>query len=61
MYIGECYEREFVWNHLLISLREILYYAESKDKDYFISGFQKRFRYKFDEKEIQNLIAHIAK
>lgn len=61
MYIGECYEREFVWNHLLISLREILYYAESKDKDHFISGFQKRFRYKFDEKEIQNLFAHIAK
>ena len=60
MYIGECYEREFVWNHLLISLREILYYTESKDKDYFIAGFQRRFRYKFDEKKIQILFAHIA-
>lgn len=61
MYIGECYEREFVWNHLLISLREILYYAESKDINHFIAGFQKRFRYKFDENKIQNLFANLAK
>lgn len=61
MYIGECYEREFVWNHLLISLREVLYFADSKDKNHFITGFQKRYKYKFDEKTVQAVFAHISK
>lgn len=61
MYIGECYEREFVWNHLLISLREVLYFADSKDKNHFITGFQKRYKYQFDEKKVQTLFAHISK
>lgn len=61
MYIGECYEREFVWNHLLISLREILYFADSKDKNHFITGFQKRYKYKFNEKTVQAVFAHISK
>lgn len=61
MYIGECYEREFVWNHLLISLREVLYFADSKDKNHFITGFQKRYKFKFDKKTVQAVFAHISK
>lgn len=61
MYIGECYEREFVWNHLLISLREVLYFADCKDKNHFIAGFQKRYKYQFDEKKVRTLFAHISK
>lgn len=61
MYIGECYEREFVWNHLLISLREVLYFADCKDKNHFIADFQKRYKYQFDEKKGRTLFAHISK
>ena len=61
MYIGECYEREFVWNHLLIVLREVLYYMQSKDKRAFINGFQQRYKYKFDESRISFLFSHIEK
>lgn len=61
MYIGECYEREFVWNHLLISLREVLYFADCKDKNHFIADFQKRYKYQFDEKKVRTLFAHISK
>lgn len=61
MYIGECYEREFVWNHLLISLREVLYYADTNDKAHFIAGFQKRYKYRFDEKIVTNIFAHLSK
>ena len=59
MYIGECYEREFVWNHLLIVLREILYYMQSKEKRVFMTYFQKRYKYKFDETQILSLFSHI--
>lgn len=61
MYIGECYEREFVWNHILIVLREVLYYMQSKDKLAFINGFQQRYKYKFDESRISYLFSHIEK
>ena len=61
MYIGECYEREFVWNHLLIVLREVLYYMQSKDKRAFINDFQQRYKYKFDESRISFLFSHIEK
>lgn len=61
MYIGECYEREFVWNHLLIVLREVLYYMQSKDKRAFINDFQQRYKYKFDESRISYLFSHIEK
>lgn len=61
MYIGECYEREFVWNHILIVLREVLYYIQSKDKLAFINGFQQRYKYKFDESRISYLFSHIEK
>ena len=59
MYIGECYECEFVWNHLLIVLREILYYTQSKDKRVFMKDFQQRYKYKFDETQISSMFAHI--
>lgn len=61
MYIGECYEREFVWNHLLISLREVLYFADCKDKKHFIAGFQKRYKNMFDEKTVSDVFAHISR
>lgn len=61
MYIGECYEREFVWNHILIVLREVLYYMQSKDKLAFINGFQQRYKYKFNESRISYLFSHIEK
>lgn len=59
MYIGECYEREFVWNHLLIVLREILYYMQSNDKQAFMKDFQQRYKHKFDELQISSMFAHI--
>lgn len=59
MYIGECYEREFVWNHLLIVLREVLYYMQSKDKRAFMNDFQQRYKYKFDESRVSFLFSHI--
>ena len=59
MYIGECYEREFVWNHLLIVLREILYYMQSNDKQTFMKDFQQRYKHKFDEVLISSMFAHI--
>ena len=59
MYIGECYEREFVWNHLLIVLREILYYMQSNDKQTFMKDFQQRYKHKFDEVQISSMFAHI--
>lgn len=59
MYIGECYEREFVWNHLLIVLREVLYYMQSKDKRTFMNDFQQRYKYKFDESRISSMFSHI--
>jgi hypothetical protein len=61
MYIGECYEREFVWNHLLIVLREVLYYMQSKDKRAFMKDFQRRYMYKFDESRVSFLFNHIEK
>ena len=59
MNIGECYEREFVWNHLLIVLREILYYMQSNDKQTFMKDFQQRYKHKFDEVQISSMFAHI--
>lgn len=59
MYIGECYEREFVWNHLLIVLREILYYMQSNDKQAFMKDFQQRYKHKFDEVLISSMLTHI--
>lgn len=59
MYIGECYEREFVWNHLLIVMREILYYMQSNDKQAFMKDFQQRYKHKFDEALISSMFAHV--
>lgn len=59
MYIGECYEREFAWNHLLIVLREILYYMQSKDKRVFMADFLQRYKYNFDEVQISSKFNYI--
>lgn len=62
MYIAECYEKEYVWNHILICLREIFYYmmTEKEERQTFVQGFQDRFRHKFDEEEIIFLFQKIA-
>lgn len=39
MFIGECYENGFIWNHILIVLREILYCPKCKDNDEELKSF----------------------
>lgn len=42
-YIGEIYEKGFVWNHIIIVLREILLYTQSNDKEVFIKNIIERY------------------
>lgn len=42
-YIGEIYEKGFVWNHILIVLREILLYAQSDNKEAFLQNIKERY------------------
>lgn len=58
-YIAETYEKGFVWNHLLISLREIFSYVKSEDKDEWMDGLMKRYHYKLDKSEIETVLKDI--
>ena len=58
-YIAETYEKGFVWNHLLISLREIFSYVKSEDKDEWMDSLMKRYHYKLDKSEIEKVLEDI--
>ncbi len=42
-YIGEFYRKAFHWNHMLICIRELYGYAETKDKTSFINSVMHRY------------------
>lgn len=48
-YIGDIYEKGFIWNHLLIALREVLLYAQSNDKQNFLCDIVERYKLQKDE------------
>lgn len=58
-YIAETYEKGFVWNHLLINLREIFSYVKSEDKDEWMDSLMKRYHYKLDKSEIEKVLEDI--
>lgn len=42
-FIGEIYEKGTIWNHILLTFREVLFYAESKNKEGSIFHMMKRY------------------
>ena len=58
-YIAETYEKGFIWNHLLISLREIFSYVKTDDKEEWMEGLMKRYHYKLDKSETESVLLDI--
>ncbi len=42
-YIGEFYRKAFYWNHILICIRELYSFAETKDKNDFFNSLRSRY------------------
>lgn len=50
-YIGSLYEKGFIWNHLLIAFREIVYFIQGEDKEDYLCKVAKRYNLQREDKE----------
>ena len=50
-YIGSLYEKGFIWNHLLIAFREIVFYIQCEDKEEYICKIVKRYNLQKEEEK----------
>lgn len=59
MFIGECYENGFIWNHILLVLRELLYCPKTDNKiilNRFSSDLIERYKLNKSSEEISVLL-----
>lgn len=59
MFIGECYENGFIWNHILLVLRELLYCPKTDNKIFlnrFSSDLIERYKLNKSAEEISMLL-----
>jgi len=59
-FVGEIYEKGTIWNHILMAFREVLFYAESKDKEEYISYMMKRYNMHSHRVEISQIMGTIS-